>query len=259
MSSPTRFSFSNLLLVNICPTTADFCTGKAHKGLSQIANNIWNVSGGIIDKLFAQLEAGNDCLQWRFVITGHSLGAGAGELLHIKCHVEGLLRHRQVKCYGFASPPVFNLDERTRDPATASAIENAIENSTSYIHGDDCVPFLSQVSISRLAAQIRTVDDACKRLWRRDRAALASGRMPVPQILTHEVERADQPNVPDSTRLKIPAGKIVWIRRVQSSGEFDAIGCLPGDLANLDIFVSAEMISDDMPHEYETSLEALAN
>lgn len=98
----------------------------------------------------------------------------------MKCHVEDLLGERQVRFYGFAAPPVFNLDEGNRDPATVGSINSAIDNSTCFINGDDCVPFLSELSVSRLSAQIKTVDDACKRLLRRDRAALAVGRMPIP-------------------------------------------------------------------------------
>ena len=240
-------------------TTADFCTGKAHRGLSEMATNIWKVSGKIIDKIFSQLEIGNDCPQWKFVITGHSLGAGVGTLLNIKCHVEGLLGQRQVRCYGFASPPVFNIDDRIRDTATASAIGKAIKNSTGYINGDDCVPFLSEVSVSRLSTQIKTVDDACKHLWRRDRAALASGRMPIPQVLIHAVTRVDQPDVPGSTTLTIPAGKVVWMKEDHSAVGFSAFGCRSKDLVNLNVFVSAKLISDHMPSAYEESLEALAS
>jgi hypothetical protein len=226
--------------------------------MSEIADNLWKVSGDVIEKIFSELEVGNDC-PWGFVITGHAIGAGVGALLNIKCHVEGLLGQRQVRCYGFASPPVFNLENTSRDPGTASAIDEAIQNSTGYINGDDCVPFLSEVSVSRLSTQIKTVDDACKRLWHRDRSALASGRMPIPQVLIHAVIRADQPNVPGSTRLKIPAGKIVWTHKDQSTNRVSAFGCVPDDLANLDIFVSEDMISDLMPKEYEEALDALAN
>lgn len=235
---------------------AEFCTGLAHKGLSEVANSIWDVSGAVIERLFAQLESENDSLSWSFVIVGHSIGAGAATLLNIKCHVESLLGGRQVKCFGFASPPAFNRGENEdEDPATSTAIGSAMASSTCYIYGDDCVPFLSQTSVSLLAVQIETVDDACRRLWHRDRAALASGRVPIPQVLIHDVTRVDPPHTLELALFKIPAGRIVWTRK--SSGSFKAIGCLADDLANLDITVSATMIRDHLPSEYQTSLDQL--
>lgn len=229
--------------------------------MSEIASNIWNVSGGIIDKLLSQLESGNEeSPRWSLIITGHSEGAGAGALLNIKCQAEELLGSHQVKFYGFASPPVFNLDDRTRDPAMTTALQKAFAHSICYINEDDCVPFLSKRSCARLDAQIRIVDGACKRLWSRDKAALANGQMPIPLVLVHDVTQVDPPN-PSVLKgfLKIPASKVVWARRDPSGCGFNAIWCLPDDLATLDILLSPNMISNHLPSEYEDSLEALAS
>jgi hypothetical protein len=120
---------------------------------------------------------------------------------------------------------------------------------------------LSKRSYARLDAQIKTVDGACKRLWSSDKAALANGRMPIPQVLVHDVTRVDPPNgsVSKGSLLKIPASKVVWARRDPSGYGFNAIGCLPDDLATLDILLSPQMISNHLPSEYEDSLEALAS
>lgn len=222
--------------------------------MSEIANNIWNVSGPVIENLFIQLESGNGC-PWRFVITGHSLGAGTAALLNIECHVRALLGNRQVKCFAFASPPVFNAHGQNQDPETPSGVADAIKNATAYIYGDDCVPFLSQTTVSRLAAQIQTVDKACQHLWRRDRVALASGQMPIPRILVQEVSRLSSNT--SSEILSIPAAKVIWLRRSETGDGFSAVGCLSEDLAKCDIHVSDEMVSHHMPSEYEESLEKL--
>lgn len=208
-------------------------------------------------ELFAQLDVEGEQNQWRFVITGHgALGAGAAALLNVKCHVQGLLGSRQVNCCGFALSPVYRFDERDRDPANVAAIETAIARSTCYIHGDDCIPFITRGSMSVLADQMKIVDDVCKGLWHRDRTSLASERMPIPQVLVQEVERVDRSL--NTLGFVIPAGKCVWMKRAQSSGRLTAFGCLAGDLADLDIRVSGNMISDHFPHEYEVALAALA-
>jgi hypothetical protein len=88
----------------------------------------------------SQLESGDEeSPPWSLVITGHSEGAGAGALLNIKCQAEELLGTHQVKFYGFASPPVFNLDDRIRDPAMTTAVQKAVANSICYINEDDRV------------------------------------------------------------------------------------------------------------------------
>jgi uncharacterized RDD family membrane protein YckC len=234
-----------------CGTT-DFCMGIAHKDLSDIADNIWSVSGTVVENLFMQLENENEN-SWRFVLTGHFLGAGAAALLNIKCHVEGLLANRQVKCFAFASPPVYNLLNRNEDLATPNPVKDALGNATAFVCGDDFIPFLSQGAVCGLATQIRTIDDACKRLWHRDRSALASGRTPIPEILAQQVSR--QADIATYFRLEIPAGNVVWLRNDQSSCRFNAVGYAPSDLAKHDIYISAHI---SMPALYEKSLKFLA-
>jgi len=238
---------------------ADFCTGKAHKGMSEMAINLWNASGAKIQDILSQLEATNDNgSPWGLVVTGHSLAAGTAALFNIKCHVESLLGNVPLKCFGFACPPVFYLNEDVeRDSVTAHAIDNAIKNCTSYIQGDDCVPFLSVVAVSRFATQLEAVDDTTREMWPLDRMALASGKKDVPQDLIDAVHDVQQPVVPAASRLSIPAEKVVWTYQHESQG-FDVVGCLPDELVNLSVLVSSRMITDHMPKDYEDSLDALA-
>lgn len=226
--------------------------------MSEMAVNLWNASGAKIQETFSQLEA-NDDLPWGLVLVGHSLGAGTAALLNIKCHVEGLLgASRAVKCFGFASPPVFDMAaEQGRDSVAAHAIDKAIKNCTCYIQGEDCIPFLSVSSVSRIAAQLEVVDDATKTMWPLDRMAIASGDHHIPQDLIDGVHSVKHPMVPGASRLTIPAEKIVWAFSNGTNG-FDAIGCVADELANLSIYVSSRMITDHLPKEYEDSLEALA-
>ena len=225
-----------------------------------MAINLWNASGAKIRETLSQLEASNHGQPWGLVLVGHSLGAGTAALLNIKCHVEGLLGpNRAVKCFGFASPPVFYLDaNQERDSVTAMALDKAIKTCTCFIHGEDCVPFLSISSVSRFAAQLEKIDDTTKSMWPLDRMSLASGRTDVPQDLVQEMQDVEQPVVPGASRLVIPAEKTVWTYSNDSDGGFDVIGCLSDEVANLGVFASAKMTADHMPKGYEDSLGALA-
>lgn len=233
--------------------------------MSEMAVNLWNAAGETIHELLAQLDNDSSNGPWGLVLVGHSLGAGTANLLNILIHTNSLVgQNCVVKCFGFASPPVFNLnsdDGESRDSVTAHAIDKAIKNSTCFIHGEDCVPFLSVVSVAKTAAQLETVDDSTKGMSPLERMAIALGKKDVPQDLQDAVKQVPQPIVPGTSRLTIPAEKVVWMYSSTSDGNshgYDGKGCLSDELANLGIFVSANMITHHMPKGYEDSLDALA-
>lgn len=245
-----------------CTIIADFCTGMAHRGMAEMATNLWSSVGGAILKLLAQLDATNDntSAPWGLVLTGHSLGAGTAALLNIKCHVENLLgnSNRPIKCFAFACPPVFYLpEEETRDSVAAHGIDKAIKNCTSFIQGEDCVPFLSVSAVAKCASQLEIVDDTSKSMNPFERMALASGKKNLPENLINDVQQAPQPPVLGASRLIIPAEKIVWTYSIFGGG-YDVIGCLADELVNLSIFMSGTMMTDHFPADYEDSLDALA-
>jgi hypothetical protein len=129
--------------------------------MAEMAENIWNKSGNAIAELFQQEELKD----FTFVITGHSLGAGTACLLNVKVHLEKPLGDRLIKCYGFAPPPTYFMDESLTDPTAKVSIQTAIHYSTCYMHNNDCVPLLSVVCIRRLATLMDTVDNKTEHMW----------------------------------------------------------------------------------------------
>lgn len=85
------------------------------------AERVWSVAGGTVKDA---LDRHNN---YEFVITGHSLGAGTACLVHILCHSKRLVG-RKMRCFAFASPPVFT---------PLQLIPNAVRGTTNYIHEKD--------------------------------------------------------------------------------------------------------------------------
>lgn len=249
------------VLVDMQGMDGDFCSGKAHAGMAEMAENLWRASGDKIKQLFEK----DEFKAYGFTITGHSLGAGTACLLNIKCHVENLVGKRAVRCFGFASPPVFclhdpNPNEPQRNSSIKASIERAISNCVCYIHNNDCVPFLSVVAVDRLAGLLEAVDEKTDDMFLLTRVKVALGEKKVPQELVEGVIQArDAPQRPieGASRLTIPAKVVVWAYK-NSAGNIVGVGCHPNDLADLSIFVSVDMLADHMPEFYEDSLDALA-
>jgi hypothetical protein len=190
--------------------------------------------------------------------------AGTACLLNVKCHVEQLLGpDRVVKCYGFAPPPTY-FCASDQDPETASRLQKAIDNSLCYIHDNDCVPLLSVVSIRRLAALLDAVDNQTEHMWAYRRFKIFWEWEEIPQNIfdavkeaeTGELRRnAESSNV--ASKLRIPAKLIIWMKKDVAASKFEAIGCTPEDVAEMDVFMCQDMISDHMPEQYEDALDSL--
>lgn len=98
-------SLSGAILDDIQGMARDFCLGFAHHGMSEMAEEIWEVSGSKIKSLLDE-EGFKD---YGLIITGNSLGAGVSFLLNIMCHINKLVGDRMVLCYcyAFAPPPTY--------------------------------------------------------------------------------------------------------------------------------------------------------
>ncbi|XP_016069105.1 PREDICTED: sn1-specific diacylglycerol lipase beta, partial [Miniopterus natalensis] len=109
----------------------------AHKGISQAARYLYRrlVNDGILSQAFSIAP------DYRLVIVGHSLGAGAAALLAI------LLRkvHPQVRCYAF-SPP--------RGLLSKSLHEYSKDFTVSLVLGKDVIPRLSVANMEDLKKRI---------------------------------------------------------------------------------------------------------
>ena len=91
-------------IIDVQGMARNFCLGLAHHGMSEMAEDIWKVSGEVINSLLNEKELKD----YGLIITGHSLGAGVTSLLNIMCHVNGLVGERKVTCYAFAPPPTYS-------------------------------------------------------------------------------------------------------------------------------------------------------
>eukprot|EP00978_Attheya_sp_CCMP212_P037534 scaffold178002_cov46-Attheya_sp.AAC.2 len=56
--------------------------------------------------------------------------------------------------------------------------------------------------------------------------------------------------------MEIPARIVIWMKK-NDVGLFDGYGCNANMVAQLDVFMCEDMISDHMPEQYEDALDAL--
>lgn len=243
-------------LIDIQAMDSPYCTGRAHKGMAEMADAVWKESGAFLTDLLKE-EAHTD---YDLIITGHSLGAGTACLLHIKVHVEGLVvsdTNRRVLCFGFAPPPTFSWDIAD---SNSEAIERAIQHSVCYIHDSDCVPQLSVATIRRLATLLDAVDNYNEKVWFWNRALVFWGWKPVPKELIDIVANAQKDMESNSDRcvdckMIIPAKVVVWCKKINN--RFEAIPCCPRAISDMNIFVCEDMVAHHLPEQYEDSLDAM--
>lgn len=223
-----------------------------------MAEDIWAVSGNAINALFEEEELRD----YDLIITGHSLGGGVACLLNIMCNVNKLVGDRKVTCYGFASPPAYSpcnpdaTGDGIADPP--ELVKQAIQNCTAYIHDNDAVPFLSIISVRRLAKLLDTVDDMTEELWFWNRWRIYFEYDDIPQELHNAVVQAslaEHKCVDKECNMIIPARSVIWAKK--EGDTFNGYGCDATLVANNTVFVSPDMISDHLCEMYEDALDAL--
>mmetsp|Transcript_9124 Transcript_9124/g.13806 ORF Transcript_9124/g.13806 Transcript_9124/m.13806 type:complete len:652 (-) Transcript_9124:302-2257(-) len=239
--------------------TEDFCEGKAHAGFAELANNLWNeVEDFIVEKL-------HENPGYNLVITGHSLGAGVATLISLKLNYERYfakirgLESVKVSCFAFAPPPSY------MQPNDNSKLTEAMKNTYSFIHENDCVPFMSVDAIHRLAHTMKDVDNLHKG-FTGSRALMAFGLKPIPDELKDIVlEDPGLPPVPDGERLTIPSPFVIWMRKIAEKDSrglpgFDAKFCHPHrkdhklGTSDLSILLDHDMINDHLSPQYERAI-----
>jgi hypothetical protein len=135
------------VLTDLLGKPVDFCGGLAHEGAKIGAE-------GILARTKSKLKflLNEKFPNYKFVVTGHSLGAGIAVLISLKVLLSNELNidKDRLKCIALAPPPVFH-PSRLPDQ-----ISNKIEI---YIHGNDCVPSLSLAVIKKLLLTMEKVDN----------------------------------------------------------------------------------------------------
>jgi len=255
------------LVTDLDGTTVEFCGGYAHKGIQEMAAAILHNQ----DTISAIKNALRRYEGYELILTGHSLGAGVACLANIQCHYENRFPSTQIRCFGFASPPVFAAKDGTMN-FTNIRVRMAIDNATCYIHEDDCVPFLGADSVRRLAFVINKLHEEDHKVSVLDRWRMASGKMTptesIVNVVVHGADGMPSLGVGGAIRLYIPAKTVLWMYKTTSS---DGVGSAvivdpegfsaqysdPTRLAALNILLSPDMISDHMPAMYERALYAV--
>uniref|UniRef100_A0AC11B740 Diacylglycerol lipase beta n=1 Tax=Ovis aries TaxID=9940 RepID=A0AC11B740_SHEEP len=118
----------------------------AHKGISQAARYVYRrlVNDGILSQAFSIAP------EYRLVVVGHSLGAGAAALLALMLKSS----HPQVRCYAF-SPP--------RGLLSKSLYEYSKTFIVSLVLGKDVIPRLSVTNLEDLKRRILRVIAHCNK------------------------------------------------------------------------------------------------
>ncbi|KAJ8908205.1 hypothetical protein NDN08_008298 [Rhodosorus marinus] len=142
------FALSDVATDILC-TSTPFLDGVAHDGIKTSANLLWSKRRDTIVKALKRYP------DYSLVVTGHSLGAGISTLLAMKLLVEprestGLPPETKVKCYAFASPPVFSPVDKLPDVVKKSIVSIQVL--------DDVVPSLSLASVTSLFKKFHAID-----------------------------------------------------------------------------------------------------
>ena len=248
-------------IVDVKGMAIDYCSGQAHQGMAEMADNIWNESGDAILNIIKDEKYKG----YTFVVTGHSLGAGTACLLNLKLHVEELLESSwPIRCYAFAPPPTFLVNPNVSDDQQhhSPKIEEAIKNTVAYIHDNDVVPHLSVSAVRRLAFLFDAVDQqsAKLRFWQRWRIFYEYDEIP-DNFTRGVVMKAAEGMGPTravqgACELIIPARVVVWCDQ-NELGKFEAIACDPKKVAQGHVYLSQDMLTDHLPEQYENALDAL--
>eukprot|EP00547_Thalassionema_nitzschioides_P013082 CAMPEP_0194262378 /NCGR_PEP_ID=MMETSP0158-20130606/46511_1 /TAXON_ID=33649 /ORGANISM="Thalassionema nitzschioides, Strain L26-B" /LENGTH=598 /DNA_ID=CAMNT_0039002533 /DNA_START=147 /DNA_END=1943 /DNA_ORIENTATION=- len=265
------------IVVDVAGFSREFCGGEAHSEMANMAEQVWRVAGPTVQQSLEENKG------YEFIITGHSLGAGAASLLTILLQNKKLLpKSQKMRCFAYASPPVYTPLEHT---PTAASI------TTNFIHENDSVPFLSVDSIRHLCTSLVSVDDfshkemtrserykvilglkdvptnlvsvddfSHKEMTRSERYKVILGLKDVPTNLVEEVmEAQDKPVKPKEGApvLYIPADKTVWLHADGDSEDGDYHYSTIGsrELVRRGIRVNPDMLFDHFPARYAHALE----
>jgi hypothetical protein len=223
----------------------DFLDGKAHEGIRNQANRIWEYVGSRVKAALLE-RPGYD-----FIITGHSLGAGVACLLALKVEHEKLVKPTTtVRCYSYASPAVFGPFD--------NAPQKAVANTINYIHDDDMVSFLSGWNIRQLLGCMQAVGKT-ESWWSLNRLFLMIGLTEPSQELIDAVNEAAAKTYPDKKnvpQLFIPCSEVVWMKGGGLKGSKYTVSAydpesLPG------IFLNPGMLFNHFPPYYEAAFQYL--
>jgi hypothetical protein len=246
------------VLTDLLGKPVDFCGGLAHEGAKIGAE-------GILARTKSKLKflLNEKFPNYKFVVTGHSLGAGIAVLISLKVLLSNELNidKDRLKCIALAPPPVFH-PSRLPDQ-----ISNKIEI---YIHGNDCVPSLSLAVIKKLLLTMEKVDNLKLSYLERGLALLKKAI-----VVDHLVEtywrirdcQTDPSNQTtrincrdaeiDEPTLQHP-GTVFYFHRPRQGSKQYSLCQLPGDQFSEEVSIRRGMLSDHFQWNYEAAFASVA-
>lgn len=243
------FSFAEIV-VDVAAQSRPFCGGEAHAEMANMAERVWKAAGDTVLDLLRLNE------NYELVLTGHSLGGGTACLLHIMCHQEErtLIEGRRVRCFAYATPPVFTPLEFVPDAA--------LQSCTAYIYDRDVVPFLSVDSVRHFLASLLATNNHRRSLWRQTFKWCSRRNAPPDEKICQLVKETNAKRLTPKAgapKLFVPAATVLWLREASNSFDderilFDAKPCDPRRLAEMGIFIDVNMFQDHVPGRYEHAL-----
>ena len=217
--------------------------GEAHCGIADMTEQLWASVGEAVVETLKENEG------YELIVTGHSLGGGATLLLNIILHNDERLRDKSFRSFAYAAPPVY---------APLSNIPEAIETAVNYIHGDDCVPFLSGDSVRHQIAALREVDIATRDMGLLERVRLVMGIDVPSDELVQSVSNTFSACLPEKIGvplMTIPVKTNVWLKEVDGTSAYDVKLCDSMLLAKEGILVDPATMTDHNPGRYERCLK----
>jgi len=126
-----------------------FLDGFAHQGILEGSLHILDLAKEAINKALTSLP------QYKLLLTGHSLGGGAAQLVYLKLKMADDINcvptGTEISCLALAPPPVFRPLQAIPDDVR--------ERISIFILNNDLVPRLSLANLALLVKKLRKIDD----------------------------------------------------------------------------------------------------
>lgn len=273
---------------DVAAFSREFCGGEAHSEMATMAERVWTAAGPKVQTVLEENPG------YEFILTGHSLGAGAACLVTILVQNKRLLpKEQKIRCFAYASPPCYTPLEFV--PKSVESTTNFVsfyfhrdENVVEFccmhlttlfpqlyayylqVHENDFVPFLSIQKVRKLFSSLRAVDlYARNHMSKRERYKVVLGASEPPKDLIASVLEAEGKRlVPKkgAPTLYIPAEHTVWLKespRKKENGGTGSITSYHYELSNAremsqrEIRVYPDMLVDHFPARYEYAFDHL--
>ena len=246
------FSLEEIVL-DAAAFSREFCGGEAHSEMANMAERVWTVAGPKIRQVLKENPG------YEFILTGHSLGAGAACLLTILVQNTKLLpREQEIRCFAYASPPVYTPLE---------FVPKTVQSTTNFVHENDVIPFLSIQKVRKLLMSLQSVDTyARKHMSGKQITRLILGASPPPKELIASVLEAEGTRlVPKkgAPTLYIPAENVVLLKEnldemgEHRDGSYRYELTNGRELSQREIRVFPDMLVDHFPSRYEHAFDHL--